>query len=54
MANQIQTLAEQSGESAKEIEEITAELLQESTQAVSIMEEMQNIVGRRGRETGRN
>ena len=45
VANQIQTLAEQSGESAKEIEEITAELLQESTQAVSIMEEMQNIVG---------
>lgn len=44
VATQIQTLAEQSGASAKEIEEITRELLQESAQAVEIMEEVQSIV----------
>ena len=45
MAAQIQKLAEQSNESARQIEEIITSLLNDSAKAVETMEEVKEIIG---------
>lgn len=53
VASQIQKLAEQSNESAKQIEEIIISLLQDSAKAVETMEEVKSVMGERNENVGK-